>query len=290
MLNDINKVPENNEIISEECGSHVNQHVEKPKSYSPYEQPNPHMDMGMGAKPISFIERMFELIFRHGFFKSVGAVLLILGCVMIWQFINAVNYDKIAEKVVQEIVVKQKQDHLSAKEEHAEGSALRIENNPKIINILTRMLYELNADRVSILEMHNGKENPTSLPFIYCDMTYEETKNQVPYIAEEYEQINMSKYSFFTYLMKERVFSGRTDLLWEIDKKFASKIHVNNAKYLAVVTIKNEIEIGFLMVSFLQEPDMDEHQLTIKLTDYAQELGFLLDLTHNHRNCITHNG
>ena len=55
----------------------------------------------------------------------------------------------------------------------------------------------MNADRVSVLEMHNGKENPTSLPFLYCDMTYEETRDHVPYVAEEYEDFSTNVYGSF---------------------------------------------------------------------------------------------
>ena len=236
---------------------------------------NSEPSMVMGDKPIGFIERMFDLIFKHGFFKSVCAVLLILTCVMLWQFINALNYDKIAERVVQEIVERQ----TLVKEEHTEGSMLRLENNPKIANALTKALYELNADRISILEMHNGKENPSDLPFVYCDMTYEETKGKIPYVSDEYDQMNMGKYHFFNYMMEERVFVGNVDEIWNIDKKFASKIQTNDTQYLAMVVIKNEVEIGFLAVSFLTVPNIDKHKLEVKLTDLAQELGYLLDMT-----------
>lgn len=235
----------------------------------------------MAEKPLTFIERMFEMIFKHGFFKSICAILIILACVMLWQFVNAINYDRIADRVVQELVEKQAKDALALKNGHAEGSALRLENNPKISKELVKALYELGADRVSILEMHNGKENPTSLPFIYCDMTYEETRDKTPYIADEWEQMNMSKYTFFTYMMQERVFCGKTEAIYGIDKKFASKIMANDTQYLGMIVIKNEVEIGFLIVSFLEAPSIDEHKFVIKLSDYAQELGYLLDLSHS---------
>ncbi len=286
MLNDVNKVNEqynsepevivsDNEIFTE--NTETQDTNSNRYSSSKGQRGN---TISMADKPLTFIERMFELIFKHGFFKSICAVLIILACVMLWQFVNAINYDRVADRVVKELVEKQAQEALAVKNGHAEGSALRLENNPKIAKVLVRELYALGADRISILEMHNGKENPTSLPFIYCDMTYEETKGNVSYIAEEWEQMNMSKYSFFTYMMQERAFCGKTDAIFEIDKKFASKIITNDAQYLGVVVIKNEVEIGFLIVSFLQEPNIDEHKLIIKLTDCAQELGYLLDLSH----------
>ena len=258
-----------NVVEQQKAGAEVSSVVKETKT-NPTEP-----SMVMGDKPIGFIERMFELIFRHGFFKSVCAVLLITICVMLWQFVNALNYDKIAEKVVQEMVERQS----LVKEEHTEGSILRLENNPKIANVLTKALYELGADRISILEMHNGKENPSDLPFVYCDMTYEETKDKVPYVSDEYDQMNMGKYHFFNYMMEERIFVGKVDEIWDIDKKFASKIQTNDTQYLAMVVIKNEVEIGFLAVSFLTLPNIDKHKLEVKLTDLAQELGYLLDMT-----------
>lgn len=280
MINDIDKVNEQCDMKAENSTS---MH-EEPEIHSEEKEHSPHYEdasISASAKSINFIERIFELIFKHGFFKTVCAILIIMAGVMLWQFVNAVNYNKVAERVVQELVEKQEKEALAVKEGHAEGSALRLANNPKIVKVLTRMVYELNADRVSILEMHNGKENPTNLPFIYCDMTYEETKGHVQYIADEWEQMNMSKYSFFTYMMNERAFCGLTDSLWNIDKKFASKVHANDARYIGMVVIKNEVEIGFLVASFLEKPEIDEHRLIIQLTDCAQELGFLLDLTHD---------
>jgi hypothetical protein len=44
---------------------------------------------------------------------------------------------------------------------------------PKVQKDIEVLLYTLNADRVFIFELHNGKKNLTGLPFKYADMTYE---------------------------------------------------------------------------------------------------------------------
>ena len=144
---------------------------------------------------------------------------------------------------------------------------------------MTKLLYELNADRVSIMEMHNGKENPTNLPFIYCDMTYEETRDMIPYIADEYEDLNMSKYTFPAYVFKKRYFVGTIDELYEIDRKLATRLEANKIGYFGIVVLRNEKEIGYLMVSFENKPDnLEDHDIHVALSDYAQQLSFLLDL------------
>ena len=231
--------------------------------------------MVMGDKPVNFIERLFDLIFKHGLFKSVCAILMIIICVMLWQFVTALNYEKIAEKVVQDLVAIQKIE----KREHEEGAGRRKENNEKITSLLIKSIYELGADRAAVLEMHNGKENPTGLPFVYCDMTYEETRDRTPYISDEYSDMNMGKYHFFNYIINERLFFGSFDEIWGIDKKFAIKVEINDAEYIAMIVVRNDIEIGFFVVSFLKTPTIDEHVLKVKLNDYAQQLGFLLDMT-----------
>lgn len=262
------------EIIEEEPQISMDEEIERQNRH--YSR---NYNMVMGDKPVSFFERMIELIFKHGIFRSIGAFLLIMACVMIWQFINALNYDKVAERIVTELVEKQTKDKLIAKDEHLAGSALRLRNNAKIQKVLTQLLYETGSDRVSVLEMHNGKENPSALPFVYCDMTYEETKGRVPFIADEYEQLNMGKYPFFTHLINERVIFYETDEVFEYDKKFYSKLAANDTKYIAMLVIKNELDVGFLVVSFMNKPEIERHKLLVKLNDCAQELGILLDLS-----------
>ena len=293
MLDNINNIIDDDKPIEEEKEQVQEEgcEIQENNRYTPPapQDGNKHEGyaMSMGDKPISFFERMIELIFKHGLFKSIGAFLLIMACVMIWQFINALNYDKVAEKIVTELVEKQTKDKLDAKDEHAAGSALRLQNNGKIQRVLTHLLYDTGADRVSVLEMHNGKENPSSLPFVYCDMTYEETKDKVAYVSDEYEQLNMGKYPFFTHLINERVVFLSTEEILQIDKKFYNKLELNDTKYIAMLVIKNELDVGFLVVSFMNEPKIERHQLLVKLNDCAQQLGVLLDLspeTNKHTN------
>lgn len=223
-------------------------------------------------RPINWLERVIQLVDKFGFFKIIATLIILLCTYIGWNVASALNYEKIAEKIIAE----KTQNHLA-------GSELRRTNNPKVMLSLTKMLNELNGDRASVLEMHNGKENPTSLPFIYCDMTYEETKGNIPYIAEEYENLNMSKFTFPNYLWGNRYFVGTTQELYKIDKKLAMRLEANDVKYFGIMIIKNDIEIGFLMISYNEIPTQFEaHDIHVKLSDYAQEIGYYLDF--NARN------
>lgn len=219
-------------------------------------------------RPINWLERVMKLIDKFGFIKIIGTILILFATYIGWNLANAINYEKIAEDIINKDI-----------NAHIEASEVRRENNPKVMLALTRMLNELEGDRASVLEMHNGKENPTALPFIYCDMTYEETKGKTPYVSEEYENLNMSKFTFPTYLWKKRYFVGTIEELYVIDKKLAMRLELNDVKYFGIMIVKNEIEIGFIMISYKEIPtQFDPHDIHVKLSDYAQEIGYYLDL------------
>lgn len=225
-------------------------------------------------RPINWLERVIKLIDKFGFIKIIGTILILFVTYIGWNLASAINYEKIAE----DIVNKDAKDHI-------EASEIRRVNNPKVMLSLTRMLNELDGDRASVLEMHNGKENPTALPFTYCDMTYEETRGKIPYIAEEYEDLNMSKFTFPTYLWDKRYFVGTIEELYVIDKKLAMRLELNGVKYFGIMIVKNEIEIGFIMISYNEIPTQFEaHDIHVKLSDYAQEIGYYLDLNAHAKN------
>lgn len=218
-------------------------------------------------RPINWLERVIKLVDKFGFFKIIATIAILFLTYIAWNVASALNYEKIADEIIK-----------GKTQTHIDGSNMRKENNPKVMLSLTRMLNDLQCDRVSVLEMHNGKENPSSLPFIYCDMTYEETKGSTPYVSEEYEDLNMSKFTFPTYLWKKRYFVGSIEELYKIDKKLAMRLEMNDVKYFGIMIIKNEVEIGFLMVSFKEKPTQFEaHDIHVKLSDYAQEIGYYLD-------------
>ena len=219
-------------------------------------------------KPINWAERIVQMVDKFGFIKIIITIFLVFMTYFGYHVISALNYEKIAEYMI-----------TKRAEEHDRSSQIRANNNPKIRLSMTKLLYELKADRVSIMEMHNGKENPTNLPFIYCDMTYEETRDMIPYIADEYENLNMSKYTFPAFVFKQRYFIGTIDSLYDIDRKLATRLEANKIGYFGIVVLKNEKEIGYLMVSYQEKPThLKDHDVHVVLCDYAQELSYLLDL------------
>ena len=57
------------------------------------------------------------------------------------------------------------------------------------------------------------------------------------------------------------------------------RLELNGVKYFGIMIVKNEIEIGFIMISYNEIPTQFEaHDIHVKLSDYAQEIGYYLDL------------
>lgn len=218
------------------------------------------------GKVLEWIENVLFLINKYGFKKIIQAMSIVAMAIFFITFIDAVREDNLIKEIM-----------IQGDDAHIQASNARKEINPKINKTLTRMLYSMQADRVGILEMHNGKENPTSLPFLYCDMTYEETRENVAYIADEYENLNMSKFQFPSFLYKNKIFFGTVEDIMEIDKKLGLRLQMNDVQYIGMVLIRTSTDIGFTTISWMKEPTMSRDAIIADLTYYVQELGTYLD-------------
>lgn len=224
------------------------------------------LDMDDGGKVVNWFERMVQIVDTYGIKTITLTFLLITSFIGLVMFANAIENQNVIEKWLS-----------NYNTTHTIGADIRKEINPKVTKTMTKLLYKMEADRVSILEMHNGKENPTALPFIYCDMTYEETMDRVPYISEEYVDLNMSKFTFPSYLYDHRYFIGSVEEIYSIDKKLAMRLDANNVKYCGIILIRTNIDIGFLMLSYMDMPNKSNDLILAELSYYVQEIGTYLD-------------
>lgn len=224
------------------------------------------LDMDDGGKVVGWFERIVKIVHTYGIKTIILTFLVIASFIALIMFANALENQQVIEKWLSE-----------ESTTHVIGADIRKDINPKVTKAMTKLLYKMEADRVSVLEMHNGKENPTALPFLYCDMTYEETVDRVPYISEEYVDLNMSKFNFPQYLYDNRFFIGGVDEIYALDKKFAMRLDANNVKFCAIILIRTNIDIGFLMLSYFDTPNKTKEELIGELSYYAQEIGTYLD-------------
>lgn len=250
-----------------------NENVQKRKKiYGKKDEDRRSLDVDDGGKVISWYSSIVKLISEHGMWKMLQALGLIVISVFFLMFANALNNEEIIEQWL-----------IKNDDVHTEGTNIRNEVSPKVNNVLLKMMYELNADRVCVLEMHNGKENPTSLPFIYCDMTYEHTRDRIPYVSDEYEDLNMAKFTFPYYLYEHKLFIGSVEEIYSIDKRLAMRLDMNNVKYVAIIYVRGSSDIGFLMVSYMDKPNVSNEKIHDSMIYYVQEIGAYLDYEVQHR-------
>ena len=122
---------------------------------------------------------------------------------------------------------------------------------PKVQKDIEILLYTLNADRVFIFELHNGKKNISGLPFKYADMSYEvaNIERKVDRCYTKYQDVPLTMYKYPDYMHKKKLMIGTIDDIEKVDYEFAKCIREDGGEYLAMVYLNGtDGHLGFLVV------------------------------------------
>ena len=152
---------------------------------------------------------------------------------------------------------------------------------PKIQKELEVLCYSIDADRVFIFEMHNGKRNSSGLPFRYADMSYEEVNDSkhIDRVGIKFQNVPLTLYKFPHYVAEHGYMYGDTEEIARVDKGFAEEISEIGGKYLAVVYITtNGTPLGFLGVAFHEAPKFHDEYVKGIIESHARVITPLLDL------------
>lgn len=163
--------------------------------------------------------------------------------------------------------------------EHADLSEKRFEVSPLIDSELKSLLINLDADRAAIIEMHNGTNNTSGLPFIYGDMAYEQISPKVGYAQDEFKNFNLAKLPFVALHYKDKTWIGSTDEVAKEDGYFAAKLRVVNAEYGAFIMLDGiNGPLGFLTLHFNSPTNHPpKAKIIAETTHSAQIISTLLD-------------
>lgn len=218
----------------------------------------------------------------NGLTKKFGFkhVLMTMGIIALGFFmfeVGSVMHRVLSQQEVIERLYKEKQQE---EKKHEIGTEIRKKNSPKIRTIMTKMLYQMDANRVCIMEFHNGKSNGTGLPFYYGDVTMEESIDNNSF-QNELKDLNLANYPHTTYLSEKRFFVGTIDEFKEIDKKMGLRMECDGVKYLCMVLLKTNVEIGIVSITYNEIPNIPKNEFYPKLIDYVQDINYLLDYSHN---------
>lgn len=163
--------------------------------------------------------------------------------------------------------------------EHTERLNIRMRNNEKLHILAEKLMYKVDADRVMILELHNGLENAVGLPFSKCTATYEALNTDVYPIANQYQSVNLSLMPFANYLFHNGYWSGDVDDLEKIDRGLFHKIKSNSTEHIACCLVEGVDEpLAFIFVSFGESPNHDCDDVRQNLRHVALETALLLEL------------
>jgi hypothetical protein len=152
---------------------------------------------------------------------------------------------------------------------------------PAIQKELRLLCYTLNADRVFLFELHNGRKSAGGLPFVYADMSYEEVNIEkcLEYVGTEFQNIPLTLYKYPNYMFHKRYEYATLEEIATVDNAFAKHIEGIGGKYLATayITIHSK-PLGFLCASFHNDPLLSNDVIKEKMENSARILKPLLDL------------
>lgn len=218
-------------------------------------------------KGVSLIERVLGIIKKYSIFDFIkGCAVVLLTAAMIGLISNPTW-------------VFEKYQEWQSKQ-HSEKLEIRLQNNKKLHILVEKLMYRVNADRVLVLELHNGLSSNAGLPFAKCSATYEALNDNVQPISDQYQDVNLSLIPFATELFNNHYWCGNTDELQEIDKALSYRMLSNNTSHFAACVIEGiDKPLAFLFVSFEVLPD-DHNCDEVKkiIDDNALQIALLLEL------------
>lgn len=166
--------------------------------------------------------------------------------------------------------------------EHTAALEQRLVNNEKLHISSEKLLYKVGADRVMVLELHNGLENSNGLPFSKCSATYEAIDTHIKPIADQYQNVNLSLMPFVNEVFNEGYWCGDVDELEKIDKGLYYKMKANGTEHFAACLIEGvDKPLAFLFVSFTEPVDTTVHNCGFvreNIRHIALEQAVLLEL------------
>ena len=221
-------------------------------------------------KGIGWLERLMGLVDKYSLFKFLKAFMIILLTALVIGFISNPTY-------IFEAYDRYKD------EAHAEKLELRMRNNEKLHILCEKLMYKVGADRVVVLELHNGLSSNAGIPFAKCSATYEALNNGIYPIASQYQDVNLSLMPFANYLFENGYFCGDVEMLNDIDRGLYHKMASNGTQHFAGCLIEGvDKPLAFLFVSFKELPT-DEHdciEVRENVRHIALELALLLELNN----------
>ncbi len=223
----------------------------------------PDIDSGL-----SWLERILQLCKEYGVFNILKGlfILIMLSLTLRICYNPSFLFDKYTDYMTQR---------------HAKELHKRTEYDQQIKSLLPVYLYKYHADRIWIIQYHNG-----IMDWQHGTMRFELCNDEVESIKNQYNDFNLTWINLPYYLKTNEVFIGDMVKLDSIDSTLYTQLKKNNVQYLACTIIKDNsgYPIGILGVTWKNiPPNIDRLQNKIHnyLIDDRADIKTLIQSNYN---------
>lgn len=223
----------------------------------------PDIDSGL-----SWLERILQLCKEYGVFNILKGlfILIMLSLTLRICYNPSFLFDKYIDYMTQR---------------HAKELHKRTEYDQQIKSLLPVYLYKYNADRIWIIQYHNG-----IMDWQHGTMRFELCNDEAESIKNQYDDFNLTWINLPYYLKTNEVFIGDMVKLDSIDSTLYTQLKKNNVQYLACTIIKDNsgYPIGILGVTWKNiPPNIDRLQNKIHnyLIDDRADIKTLIQSNYN---------
>lgn len=158
------------------------------------------------------------------------------------------------------------------KKEEERKSYKRSENTAKVFGELWRILYELKADRVYIVQPH-------PLGYVaFLSIQFEVKRKGVSGMLDSIQTLPMSEVANFSKVLAENLFLFYTDIDNEVKDKVAkSLLSVNGCKAVAIKRLNSSADwVGNIFCEFTDRQYPDEETIHYVLHEAAINIQYIL--------------
>lgn len=230
--------------------------------------------MPIVKKCISAIaDTVIKIVEKQGIVKTLGyvfiAILFVIFCCTCVNLFNS-QIEKTINATLDEREQIDKTQHLSEMDN-------RLGMSPKVNEYLLEAMYEVNADRASVIELHNGTNSIGGVPFIFGEMTYERVRNGILHSDESYARMVLSRYTFPQYMIKNNIFHGSISELKGIDSRLSQNLLTDSTTYIVIYQLYgHDSPIGYCVFSWCGDEPSLTHAEMAKMYEYVQKITNIL--------------
>lgn len=216
-------------------------------------------------KTLSLMEKAKAFLDKHGFLGIFATMLMLCLCSMVGYLM--LNPKVMIEKV--ETIIQKA---------HSERIENRMMAEPQLRAYLSNLRADVGADRVFIMEPHNGSSNLSNLPFIYGDLTYAEPAGAFAQLETDYKNFRFSRYPLATKTFIDGSWLGNVEDLKEMDPEIYYRFKAEDISYIGMMTIYSDgiLPSGILGIVYTTSEPESESVIRKEMQRYSTVISPLL--------------